>query len=116
MPLLEQDPKWDCQDLYIPVPVGYLNITKLFDPLTSGFTGTFPIVYNCDKTVSLAVNTSIIVGPFYVDTSCMVSEPTLPTPPWLDVRPAGVNHGQPGHIRRRRLGSCRAGDRELYHP
>ncbi len=26
---------------------GYLKITKIFDPLTSGFTGTFAINYNC---------------------------------------------------------------------
>ena len=26
---------------------GYLKISKIFDPLTSGFTGDLPIVYNC---------------------------------------------------------------------
>ena len=27
--------------------MGYLKISKIFDPLTSGFTGDFSIVYNC---------------------------------------------------------------------
>ena len=26
---------------------GYLKVTKAFDPLTSGFTGTFSVVYKC---------------------------------------------------------------------
>ena len=26
---------------------GYLKVTKAFNPLTSGFTGTFCVVYNC---------------------------------------------------------------------
>ena len=36
---------------------GYLKISKAFDPKTSGFTGTFAIVYNCgagNQTVNLA--------------------------------------------------------------
>lgn len=63
---------------------GYLKISKAFDPLTSGFTGTFAIVYNCgagDVTVDLAAGTSTTVGPFPTGTSCTVSEPTLPTAP-----------------------------------
>ena len=37
--------------------LGYLKISKIFDPLTSGFPGDFSIVYNCgagNVTVNLA--------------------------------------------------------------
>ena len=63
---------------------GYLKISKVFDAKTSGFNGTFDIVYNCgsgDQTVSLAAGGSTTVGPFDTGTSCTVSEPTLPTAP-----------------------------------
>jgi len=63
---------------------GYLKITKSFDAKTSGFSGTFAIVYNCgagDVTVNLSANTSTTVGPFDSGTSCTVTEPTLPTAP-----------------------------------
>ena len=63
---------------------GYLKIAKAFDAKTSGFTGTFAIVYNCgagNVTVNLAGNTSTTVGPFDTGTSCSVSEPTLPAAP-----------------------------------
>ncbi len=64
---------------------GYLKISKVFDPLTSGFTGTFAIKYNCggagDVTVNLAAGASTTVGPFDTGTSCTVSEPVLPTAP-----------------------------------
>src|SRR6185503_7732511 len=64
---------------------GYLKISKAFDPKTSGFNGTFAIVYNCgagDVTVNVAANTSTTVGPFDTGTSCTVSEPTLPSAPF----------------------------------
>ncbi len=63
---------------------GYFKINKIFNPLSSGFTGTFAIKYNCgagDVTVNLAAGGSTIVGPFNTGTSCTVSEPTLPTAP-----------------------------------
>jgi hypothetical protein len=64
---------------------GYFKISKVFNPLTSGFTGKFDVVYNCgagNVTVSLgAGETSAAIGPFDVGTSCTVSEPTLPTAP-----------------------------------
>jgi hypothetical protein len=63
---------------------GYLKISKVFDPKTSGFNGTFDIVYNCgagNVTVSLAAGGSTTVGPFDTGTSCSVSEPILPTAP-----------------------------------
>jgi hypothetical protein len=63
---------------------GYLKISKVFDPLTSGFVGTFAIKYNCgagDVTVNLAAGGNTTVGPFDTGTSCAVTEPTLPTAP-----------------------------------
>lgn len=63
---------------------GYLKISKAFDPQTSGFNGTFAVVYNCgsgDQTVNLAAGGSTTVGPFDSGTSCTVSEPTLPGAP-----------------------------------
>ena len=63
---------------------GYLKISKVFNALTSGFAGTFPIVYNCggsDVTVNLAAGGSTTVGPFDTGTTCTVTEPSLPTAP-----------------------------------
>jgi hypothetical protein len=64
---------------------GYFKIKKVFNPLTSGFNGTFDIVYNCgagDVTIQLSADqTSSAIGPFDTGTSCSVSEPTLPTAP-----------------------------------
>src|SRR5204863_373551 len=59
-------------------------ISKVFDPLTSGFAGTFAIKYNCgagDVTVNLAAGGNTTVGPFDTGTSCAVTEPALPTAP-----------------------------------
>ncbi len=64
--------------------LGYLKISKVFNALNSGFTGTFAIKYNCgagDVTVNLAADASTTVGPFPTGTSCTVTEPVLPTPP-----------------------------------
>lgn len=64
---------------------GYFKIKKVFDPLTSGFVGTFTIHYDCgggDQTVSLAAGaTSAAIGPFDTGTQCTVTEPTTPTAP-----------------------------------
>ncbi len=64
---------------------GYLKVTKAFDPLTSGFTGTFSVVYQCGTsapvTVPLAAGASTTVGPFPTGTVCNVSEPAVPTAP-----------------------------------
>ncbi len=71
---------------------GYLKLSKAFDPKTSGFTGTFAIVYNCgagNQTVNLAAGESVTVGPFATGTSCAVSEPLLPA------APAGWTFGAP---------------------
>src|SRR5205814_2183928 len=67
-------------------------ISKVFDPLTSGFAGTFAIKYNCgagDVTVNLAAGGNTTVGPFDTGTSCAVTEPALPT------APAGWTFGTP---------------------
>ena len=53
---------------------GYLKIKKVFDPLTSGFTGNFTINYDCGGTntgnVSLAAGaTSTAIGPFDTGTA-----------------------------------------------
>ncbi len=64
---------------------GYLKVTKAFDPLTSGFAGTFSVVYQCGTsapvTVPLAAGASTTVGPFPTGTVCNVSEPAVPTAP-----------------------------------
>ncbi len=63
---------------------GYLKISKIFDPLTSGFAGSFEIVYNCgagNVTATLAAGGSTTVGPFNTGASCTVTEPTLPAAP-----------------------------------
>ena len=82
---------------------GYLKVTKAFNPLTSGFTGTFSVVYTCGTaapvTVPLAAGASTTVGPFPTGTVCTVTEPVLPTAPIrVDVRHPG-DHRQPGHHR-----------------
>ncbi len=72
--------------------LGYLKITKSFDPLTSGFAGTFAIVYDCGAgpvTVNLAAGASTTVGPFGAGTQCTLTEPTLPA------APAGWTYGTP---------------------
>jgi hypothetical protein len=87
---------------------GYLKITKVFDPLGSGFTGDFTIKYNCgagDVEVALGSGESTTVGPFDTLTSCTVSEPTLPTAPpgWtfaageVSVSPAQILKGDADH-------------------
>ncbi len=66
---------------------GSLKISKVFDPLTSGFTGTFAISYDCDDgtahdgTVDLPAGGSATIGGIPTGTSCVVSEPNLPTAP-----------------------------------
>ncbi len=80
---------------------GFLKISKIFDPLTSGFSGTFAIVYNCgggDVTVNLAAGGSTTVGPFDTGTSCTVSEPTLPTAPTGWTFGSAVVSGSPATI------------------
>jgi hypothetical protein len=59
----------------------------VFDPLTSGFTGTFTIAYDCsdgtthDGTVTLSAGGSQTITGIPTGTQCTVTEPTLPTPP-----------------------------------
>lgn len=66
---------------------GSLIITKYFDPLTSGYTGTFAINYNRDDgethdgTVNLYAGTSETISGIPTGTSCTITEPSLPTPP-----------------------------------
>jgi hypothetical protein len=65
---------------------GYLKIKKMFDPLTSGFSGNFTIHYDCGGAntgdVNLAAGaTSAAIGPFTVGTSCTITEPSTPTAP-----------------------------------
>ena len=75
--------------------LGELKITKIFDPLTSGFSGTFTIAYDCDDgtdhdgTVQLAAGESTTISGIPTGTTCMVSEGTLPTPPegWVFLGP-----------------------------
>ncbi|MBA3877352.1 MAG: hypothetical protein C0498_10505 [Anaerolinea sp.] len=65
---------------------GSLQISKVFDPLTSGFGGTFAIDYDCDDgtahdgTVNLAAGGSQTISGIPTGTTCVVSEST-PTPP-----------------------------------
>jgi hypothetical protein len=91
----EREPK-QISLIGIPVPEeeqGYLKITKVFDPLDSGFTGTFAINYSGDNgasgTVNLAAGESETLGPYDVGTVFIVTEPVLPT------APAGWNFGTP---------------------
>jgi hypothetical protein len=77
-------PQYLNQDFGNQKDQGYLKISKVFDPKTSGFSGNFTIKYNCgagDQMVQLAANTSTTVGPFDAGTNCTVSEPTVPTAP-----------------------------------
>ena len=73
---------------------GYLNISKVFDAKSSGFTGAFSITYQCGvaaaQSVSLHGGDSTTVGPFDTGTVCTVSEPSLPSPPsgWTFGTPA----------------------------
>jgi Domain of unknown function (DUF5979) len=64
---------------------GSLQISKVFDPLTSGFAGTFSINYACTDgthsgTVSLAAGASTTIVGIPAGTQCSVTEPSLPTP------------------------------------
>ena len=74
---------------------GTLTITKYFDPLTSGFEGTFAIDYDCDDgtahdgTVNLAADTSETITGIPTGTICTITEPNLPTPP------TGWSFGEP---------------------
>jgi hypothetical protein len=67
--------------------LGELKISKVFDPLTSGFTGTFIIAYDCndgtvhDGTVTLAAGGSQTISGIPTGTICTITEPTLPTAP-----------------------------------
>jgi hypothetical protein len=67
--------------------LGELKITKIFDPLTSGFSGTFTIAYECDDgtdhdgSVELSAGESATISGIPTGTTCRVSEGTLPTPP-----------------------------------
>ena len=82
--------------------VGYLKMAKEFDPLTSGFDGTFSVVYTCGTagpvTVELAAGESTTVGPFPTGTVCTVTEPAVPTAPlgWTFSTP--LITGSPGTI------------------
>ncbi|MBN2844145.1 MAG: hypothetical protein JXM68_13745, partial [Sedimentisphaerales bacterium] len=75
--------------------LGELKISKVFDPLSSGFTGTFAINYDCDDgiahdgTVTLAAGGSETISGIPTGTSCIITEPTLPT------APDGWNFGTP---------------------
>jgi hypothetical protein len=66
--------------------LGELNISKVFNPGDSGFTGTFTIAYDCDGTthdgtVNLTAGTSQTITGIPTGTQCTVTEPSLPTPP-----------------------------------
>ncbi len=66
-----------------------LMITKEFNPLTSGYSGTFDIAYSCVEgtdpvksgTVKLAAGQQASVEGLPVGTVCTVTEPALPTNP-----------------------------------
>lgn len=68
---------------------GALQITKEFNPLTSGFTGSFTVAYSCvngstpvaNGTAALAAGESTTVDGLPTGTVCTVTEPTLPTAP-----------------------------------
>jgi len=66
---------------------GELVISKTFDALTSGFTDTFAIDYDCDDgtdhdgTVNLLAAGSETISGLPLGTVCTVTEATLPTPP-----------------------------------
>ena len=66
---------------------GSFKISKVFDPLTSGFAGTFAINYDCndgtahDGTVNLAAGANTTIGGIPTGTTCVVTEPATPTTP-----------------------------------
>ena len=68
---------------------GELKISKVFDPLTSGFTGNFTLFYDCGGEnwayITLAAGESQTFHGIPVGSSCSVSEATLPSAPegWL---------------------------------
>jgi hypothetical protein len=75
--------------------LGDLKITKYFDPLTSGFTGTFAISYDCengtahDGIVTLGAGESKTITGIPTGTTCWVSEGELPAAPdgWIFLGP-----------------------------
>jgi hypothetical protein len=73
--------------------MGALKISKVFDPLTSEYSGNFKIDYNCGTEifgfVELEAGESLTVFQIPIGTECTVSEPTLPEPP------AGWSFGTP---------------------
>src|SRR4029079_14245554 len=66
---------------------GSLKIAKVFDPLTSGYAGTFAINYDCndgtahDGTVNLAAGADQTISGIPTGTTCVVSEPATPSAP-----------------------------------
>ncbi len=69
--------------------LGELKISKVFDPLTSGFIGNFTIHYNCGTahtgTVVVGAGQSQTITGIPTGTQCTVTEPVLPTAPagWI---------------------------------
>src|SRR5436190_458983 len=67
--------------------LGSLKINKAFNPLTSGFAGTFSIAYNCsdgtahDGTATHTAGATTTISGIPTGTTCVVSEPSTPTPP-----------------------------------
>jgi hypothetical protein len=76
--------------------VGSLKIIKAFNPLTSGFTDSFNIHYDCsdgtthDGSIQLAAGGFTTISGIPVGTICTVTEDALPTPPagWVFSTPA----------------------------
>lgn len=64
---------------------GELKISKVFNPLTSGFEDDFTIHYNCGEgftsMVALGAGESQTISGILIGTECTVTEPTLPTAP-----------------------------------
>ena len=65
---------------------GNLTITKVFDPKTSGYEGTFSLAYACTDevhrgAVDLAAGASATITGIAAGTTCVVSEPALPSAP-----------------------------------
>ena len=73
--------------------MGELKISKVFNPLISGFSGKFTINYDCGAdhkdTVALGAGEDTTISAIPIGTECTVTEPTLPTPP------AGWTFGPP---------------------
>jgi hypothetical protein len=67
--------------------LGSLKINKVFDPLTSGYAGTFAINYDCDDgtthdgTLNLLAGGTQTINGIPTGTTCVVSEPATPTNP-----------------------------------